>query len=141
MFSQSQAFRIFFEMFVGIIGVATLHGLLLTPAIMGEMPFFYVGINHVNDTVKSANKQDSNQLTVDQLTIQHSRGDSNANENLGGDSLQKQASMRDLNATGILDNIGPRTPVESQPKRSSVQMASFNGNLWHNDSSDDQFQD
>eukprot|EP01084_Bolivina_argentea_P266603 452212_1 len=35
-FSSSQAFRVFFKMFVGIILIAVTHGLLLTPAILME---------------------------------------------------------------------------------------------------------
>ena len=38
-FSQSAAFRTFFYMFSGIIIVACAHGMLLVPAIMGEIPY------------------------------------------------------------------------------------------------------
>ena len=40
-FSQSEAFRVFFLMFVGIILLALLHGFLFVPAIMAECPFIW----------------------------------------------------------------------------------------------------
>ena len=40
-FSQSQAFRIFFLMFCGIVIIAISHGFLLIPALLAEMPFIY----------------------------------------------------------------------------------------------------
>ena len=43
-FSQSQAFRIFLLMFTGIISIAVAHGVLLTPAVLGECRFIYAGI-------------------------------------------------------------------------------------------------
>merc|ERR1712176_361745 len=49
-FSQSQAFRIFFLIFSGIIVVAVAHGMLLAPALLGEMRFIYVGIGEERHT-------------------------------------------------------------------------------------------
>ena len=45
-FSQSEAFRIFFFMFCGIVLIAILHGLLFVPAILGEIPCIYYGDGH-----------------------------------------------------------------------------------------------
>jgi len=43
--SQSQAFRQFFYMFSGIIIIAVAHGMIFTPALLGELPFIYKGIH------------------------------------------------------------------------------------------------
>ena len=40
-FSQSEAFRVFFLMFCGIILISVLHGFLLIPAILAECPFLF----------------------------------------------------------------------------------------------------
>ena len=40
-FAQSAAYRIFFKMFSGIIVIAMAHGMILTPALMGECRFIY----------------------------------------------------------------------------------------------------
>ena len=56
-FSQSQAFRVFFIMFCGIILIAVLHGFLFVPAVLGEFQaIFYVEENiqdehDVNDPI------------------------------------------------------------------------------------------
>ncbi len=49
-FSQSAAFRIFFKMLVGIIVIALAHGVILTPALLGECSFVYSGIGHRDDS-------------------------------------------------------------------------------------------
>ena len=56
-FSQSESFRIFFKMFGGIILVSMAHGMMLTPALLGECRFFYHGIGS-DDEVRKAS--DSN---------------------------------------------------------------------------------
>ena len=48
-FSRSEAFRIFFKMFVGIIVIALAHGVVLTPALLGQCRFIYSGIGHRGD--------------------------------------------------------------------------------------------
>eukprot|EP01084_Bolivina_argentea_P008424 15777_1 len=48
-FSKSEAFRIFFNMFLGIIIIAVAHGVLLVPALLGEFKFIYKGMKHEND--------------------------------------------------------------------------------------------
>ena len=55
-FSQSQAFRIFFLMFCGIIFISVLHGFLLIPAIMAEFPVLYLSQDALND----ANTEENN---------------------------------------------------------------------------------
>ena len=40
-FSQSEAFRVFFLMFCGIVMISLLHGFLLIPSLLAEMPFIY----------------------------------------------------------------------------------------------------
>eukprot|EP01083_Nonionella_stella_P265694 899724_1 len=47
-FSQSQAFRIFFLMFLGIIIIAMAHGIILVPAVLGEIKYVYQGIQHMD---------------------------------------------------------------------------------------------
>lgn len=45
-FSKAKAFRIFFEMFSGIILIAVAHGLILTPAILGECTWIWRGVQY-----------------------------------------------------------------------------------------------
>ena len=52
-FSRSEAFRIFFKMFVGIIVIALAHGMVLTPALLGECRFIYSGIGHRDDSTST----------------------------------------------------------------------------------------
>ena len=40
-FSQSEAFRVFFLMLCGIVMIGVLHGFILIPALMAQMPFVY----------------------------------------------------------------------------------------------------
>ena len=49
-FAQSEAYRIFFKMFAGIIFVAILHGMILTPALLGECSFVYQGNAHPEES-------------------------------------------------------------------------------------------
>ena len=80
-FSQSQAFRIFFYMFTGIITIAVAHGIILTPALMGEMRFVYAGIDD-NDDIGDSTKTGGNtaRTTMANLTLAQSVGNSNASE-------------------------------------------------------------
>merc|ERR1711933_251608 len=55
-FSQSEAFRIFFILFAGIITVAVAHGMLLAPALMGELKFIYIGIGQQSDSKKNVSR-------------------------------------------------------------------------------------
>ena len=51
-------------MFVGIIVIAIAHGVILTPALLGECPFIYSGIGHqVDQTATDSPKEgiDGNQ--------------------------------------------------------------------------------
>ena len=48
-FSQSEVFRVFFVMFCGIVVIAFLHGFLFVPAIMGEIPWLYKGVEEPTD--------------------------------------------------------------------------------------------
>ena len=48
-FAKSEAYRIFFKMFSGIIVIAMAHGMILTPALLGECRFIYSGIGHQMD--------------------------------------------------------------------------------------------
>ena len=57
-FSQSEAFRVFFFMFCGIVVIAILHGILFVPAVMGEVPWIYLNVDRVPDKIKR-------QLTID----------------------------------------------------------------------------
>ena len=57
-FSQSQAFRVFFFMFCGIVTIAILHGILFVPAIMGQLSCIYLNVDRVPDKIKK-------QLTID----------------------------------------------------------------------------
>eukprot|EP01083_Nonionella_stella_P206390 750756_1 len=45
-FSNSYAFRSFFMMLAGIIIIASLFGLVVAPALMGQFPSIYVGLAH-----------------------------------------------------------------------------------------------
>ena len=47
-FGSSQSFRTFFYMFSGIIIIALAHGMILTPALMGEFKFIYSGLHEEN---------------------------------------------------------------------------------------------
>ena len=63
-FAQSLAFRIFFKMFAGIIVVAVAHGVILTPALMGECRFIYHRSGH------HPNSQQMNAHSVDTKVVQ-----------------------------------------------------------------------
>lgn len=65
-FAQSEAFRIFFKMFVGIIVIAIAHGIILTPALLGECPFIYSGIGHkeIQNAIDSTKEGDGDDQRV-----------------------------------------------------------------------------
>ena len=50
-FAGSVAFRSFFYMLAGIIIVAVLFGILFAPAVMGQMPFIYYGLDKLHTGV------------------------------------------------------------------------------------------
>ena len=53
-FSKSGAFRVFFFMFCGIVVIAIFHGLLLVPALLGEMKWLYT--NNTKPTKTNAKR-------------------------------------------------------------------------------------
>ena len=57
-FAQSEAYRIFFKMFVGIIVIAMAHGVILTPALLGECRFIYRGIGYHDDKTMANTPKD-----------------------------------------------------------------------------------
>eukprot|EP01084_Bolivina_argentea_P008422 15774_1 len=70
-FSQSQAFRIFFLMFLGIIIIAMAHGIILVPAVLGEIKYVYQGIQHM-DGKKDASEheiQEQHNLSIDAMEM------------------------------------------------------------------------
>ena len=51
--AQAQAFRIFFEMFSGIIVIAIAHGMILTPALLAECRFIHHGIGDQDQVIRT----------------------------------------------------------------------------------------
>ena len=73
-FSQSEAFRVFFVMFCGIIIISVLHGFLFVPAILAECPFIYTQ----SDEIKQKRRDDPVQRQLSYTTHLHNAG--NASE-------------------------------------------------------------
>ncbi len=164
-FSQSQAFRIFFYMFTGIIIIAVAHGMLLTPALMGEMRFVYSGIDGhiIDDDHNTSNKRTSNNgVTLNNLTLAQSVGNSNVSDFANREdyatvkpSMKAKKELTPIMAhgtqlngnnpdnnghgIGIVDNVGQRTPIDDEKKRKSIQMANYNSN--DSNYSDDPFEE
>ena len=152
-FSQSQAFRIFFYMFTGIITIAVAHGIILTPALMGERRFVYAGIDD-NDNIGDSTKTGGNtaRTTMANLTLAQSVGNSNASEfaeredyastspRLSRPSTNARRELTPIMAhktqlsveqhieNGVVANFGPKASIDNEKKRPSIQMAYYSSN-------------
>ena len=70
-FSQSAAFRTFFYMFSGVIIIALAHGILLVPALLGEVSCFFIDTK--NTDTSAVKKVDEKPKAV-QMTSNESVG-------------------------------------------------------------------
>ena len=80
--SRSEAFRVFCQMFTGVIVIAILHGLLFVPAILGEIPFVYrqskSRTNSANENYNGKNEDMKSNLTaMTDMTLSNSESDHN----------------------------------------------------------------
>ncbi len=115
-FSQSQAFRTFFLMFVGIIIIAALHGLLFVPSILGEFYTFFPG-----DDWKEASELRKKQERPVGSAVYSSPVSSN---NLKGDS-SKEEKEEELGDPDVDDDtLNPDAPAnrEKLEKQPAVEM-------------------
>jgi len=151
MFSQSEAFRIFFKMFSGIIIIAVAHGMILVPALLGQMRFMYGGIQQQNEKTSPETKQEAAIVAMHHLSLgkseQHSNASDYATKDGGGEPfgtgsnnpMKKDLSPIVSTGTGVdvgvdgkHQSAGKRTPVDD--KRSSIKMTNF-----QDEDSDDPF--
>ena len=68
-FAQSEAYRIFFKMFSGIIVISMAHGMILSPALLGECMFVWSS-SAADEGIKE--KQGDVAQSVDEGTTQQS---------------------------------------------------------------------
>ena len=85
-FSQSEAFRTFFYMFSGIIIVAVAHGLILTPALMGEFKFIYCGLHEENYKNKGIVSRRVSGVTINQI---YNKDEDKESESAGSIELEQ----------------------------------------------------
>ena len=59
-FSSSEGFRSFFYMLAGIIIVASAFGIILAPALMGQMRLIYSGLDEDNVEIETKHRANTN---------------------------------------------------------------------------------
>eukprot|EP01084_Bolivina_argentea_P108453 193825_1 len=92
-FSQSQAFRIFFFMFLGIIVIAVAHGVILVPALLGEFRFIYKG--STNGIDKFALETHSTLNKKSDIEMLEYSGDKNKKQNEKNNVMKQIVSLKD----------------------------------------------
>jgi len=110
-FSQSQAFRTFLYMFVGIISIAVAHGMILTPAVLTEFSFIFSGV-HANEREQQHGRNESE---VDTADGQHTQ----TAEMVMSDSDMKQIEQRQhqqRNSGAVDTAFKPAVQLISVPK-------------------------
>eukprot|EP01083_Nonionella_stella_P051286 136161_1 len=144
LFSTSEAFRIFFYMFSGIILIATAHGMILTPALLGELWFVYLDESPPSNEEKSA-KGDVHGIVAN-LTIAHvthTHGNSSNISRSDLDQIYEEAIKTKPTTVAINDTGGTKEKKKANKRtQNSIEMANYN----HKDSDDssadiDQFED
>ena len=67
-FSKSTGFKIFYLMYVGVIFISILHGMILTPALLGEFQCLLSTKNHSNKTNNKPNYNDTTMSSIAKQT-------------------------------------------------------------------------
>ena len=149
-FSKSEAFRIFFLVFAGIIVVAVAHGMLLTPALMGELRFIYAGIGHEGeDKSAEATSRIAANLSKAQKSVnnvEYQVESPQMEKTAGGGSSESTQNESEVEVakrlTVVSSSVTPKRAsiLNAGNEPTTVQMTSFGLNE-SEDSSNSQFEE